>query len=74
MIYIKVNTRGSGALTPDARQRIHSALETELRRGIRVRHPFFDNLIRETAQAAAKAVAARSQQHLHLHQTRRLFL
>ena len=71
MIKINITAYSNGTLTSHSQQRIRTALEAELRRGIHHRHPLFDILIKQSAEAAAKAVATRSQQHLHLHQTQR---
>lgn len=69
MIKLSITSCANGTLTLVSHQRIRSALEAELRRGIRLRHPLFDKLIRESAEEVAKAVAAKSQQHVQLHQT-----
>jgi hypothetical protein len=71
MIKLSITSCANGTLTSVSRQRIRSALEAELRRGIRLRHRLFDKPIRESPAAATKAVAAKSQQHFHLHQTPR---
>jgi hypothetical protein len=71
MIKLSITSCAKGTLALDPHQRIPSALEAKLRRGIRLPHPLFDKRTRESAEAAPKAVGAKSQQHVHPHQTPR---
>ena len=67
MIKLKVTAYANGTLTSHSQQQIRSALEAKLGRGIR--HPLFDKLISEAAQAVAKAAAAEAPRYLRIHQT-----
>jgi hypothetical protein len=70
-VKLTLTTYRDGTLTSDSQQRIRSALEAELRRGIHLRHPLFDTLIKESGEAAAKAVAAEAPRFLRIQQIHR---
>jgi hypothetical protein len=67
-IKLNVTAFANGRLTSHSQHQIRSALEAELRRGIRLRHPLFEKLVKAIPGAAAKAVPAAAPHYLRLHE------